>query len=215
MEKAVPVSCDSRPDSSIPRAAECGACAEKLAPTIAQLVADHHAAVYRYAYRLTGAEADAEDLAQQAFLLAQQRLTQLREADRAGGWLLTIVRNCFLKSRRHPAASLEPFQEEQLAAEVVALPDWIDPERLQQALDRLPSEARAIVVLFFFEDCSYKEIADSLQIPLGTVMSRLSRAKSKLREELGEVLPGADGAVGKPELVPVAPPRNVAQKRHW
>ena len=65
---------------------------------IQRLIDDHLDAVYRYAYRLTGAVQDAEDLTQQVFLLAQQRLDQLREADRARGWLFTILRNSFLKT---------------------------------------------------------------------------------------------------------------------
>jgi RNA polymerase sigma-70 factor (ECF subfamily) len=185
MEKAAPGSDDHRQDSSLSPVGKAGE--GNVAPNIVQLVAEHHAAVYRYAYRLTGSAADAEDLAQQAFLLAHQRLVQLREPERAGGWLLTIVRNCFLKSRRKEHASFEPFHEEQVASESVALPDWIDAERLQQALARLPDDARAILVLFFFEDCSYKEIAEALQVPIGTVMSRLSRAKNKLREELSDL----------------------------
>ena len=64
---------------------------------IQSLIDDHLDAVYRYAYRLTGAVHDAEDLTQQVFLLAQERLDQLREADRARGWLFTILRNHFLK----------------------------------------------------------------------------------------------------------------------
>ena len=72
---------------------------------IAQLVADHHQAVYQYAYRLTGSVQDAEDLAQQVFLIAQRKIGQLRNMDAAGSWLFAILRNCFLKDkqRRRPA----------------------------------------------------------------------------------------------------------------
>lgn len=151
---------------------------------IARLVVDHHASVYRYAYRLTNSAADADDLTQQAFLLAQQRLAQLREPARAAGWLMAIARNCFLKDRRRLAARMEPLVEEPIDASDDELPDWIDPEELQQALGRLSEDARLMLVLFFFEDCTYKEIAEALEVPLGTVMSRLSRAKAKLRHEL-------------------------------
>lgn len=187
MEKAVPASDDRRHDSSHSRVEGDKACEGACVLDIVQLVAEHHATVYRYAYRLTGSAVDAEDLTQQAFLLAHQRLAQLREPEKAAGWLLTIVRNCFLKSRRKGHAGFETFDVEQAVSETVALPDWIDPERLQQALARLPDEARTILVLFFFEDCSYKEIAEALQVPIGTVMSRLSRAKQKLREELSDL----------------------------
>jgi RNA polymerase sigma-70 factor, ECF subfamily len=155
--------------------------------TIGELVGEHHALVYRYAYRLTGSQADAEDLSQQAFLLAHQRLAQLREPERAAGWLMTIVRNCFLKSRRRQMATCESIEHDAVAEPVEPFPDWVDPEQLHAALARLPAEARTILVLFFFEECSYKEIAEALEVPIGTVMSRLSRAKSRLREELTRV----------------------------
>ena len=182
MEKAVPLPSER---NSPPVAngddeeAVCGA-----RPDIVALVTEHHAAVYRYAFRLSGSAADAEDLVQQAFLLAQQRLAQLREASRAAGWLMAIVRNCFLKAKRRTRV-IEPLIEEPVS-QAEEFPDWVDSELLQQALGRLPDEARAILVLFFFEDCSYKQIADSLEVPLGTVMSRLSRAKQRLRRELTE-----------------------------
>jgi len=147
------------------------------------LVSEHHAAVYRYAFRLTGSAVDAEDLAQQAFLLAHQRLDQLRDGAKAASWLLAIVRNCFLKDKRR-VRLVEPLLEEPVEPNEDDFPDWVDPEQLQQALNRLGGDARAILVLFFFEDCSYKEIAESLELPLGTVMSRLSRAKARLRQEL-------------------------------
>src|SRR5262249_28415955 len=65
---------------------------------VTTLVVAHHAAVYRYACRLCGSPIDAEDLTQQTFLIAQRKLHQLREAERACAWLLAIVRSCFLKS---------------------------------------------------------------------------------------------------------------------
>ena len=81
-----------------------------------RLVRQFHADVYRYAYRLTGRQADAEDVTQQAFLVAQQRLHQVRHPERIQGWLYTIARTCFLKSvrKRQPvsAASIELNVEE-------------------------------------------------------------------------------------------------------
>src|SRR4051812_33527838 len=89
-----------------PKPVESAALAQSPAPSagsvveIAGLIAAHHAPLYRYAYRLTGMAADAEDLTQQAFLIAQQKLHQLREAERAAGWLYAILRSCYLKWRR-------------------------------------------------------------------------------------------------------------------
>ena len=74
--------------------------ADRAAPSaMVQLVADHHQELYRYAYRLSGSVSDAEDLTQQAFLIAQQKLGQVRDAGSVRGWLFTVLRNCYLKAR--------------------------------------------------------------------------------------------------------------------
>lgn len=162
---------------------------------LAHLVAEHHQAVYRYAYRLTGSVPDAEDLTQQVFLTVHRKLDQLRSAESGRSWLFTILRNCFLKSHQKrrpiPAGSLE-LNVDLIPAEVPA--DEIDQERLQLALNELPDEFRVVVVMFYFEDCSYREIAEKLELPIGTVMSRLARAKRDLRLQLFENNgQGADG----------------------
>ena len=153
---------------------------------VAQLVAEHHQAVFRYAYRLTGTLADAEDLSQQAFLVAQQKLFQLQEERNARAWLFAILRNCFLKGERRrrpiPLTNLE-LSAESIPAHVPR-DDEIDRERLQEALNDLPETFRVVLVMFYFEDLSYRDIAEQLELPLGTVMSRLSRAKHHLRTRL-------------------------------
>jgi RNA polymerase sigma-70 factor (ECF subfamily) len=156
---------------------------------IARLVVDHHADVYRYAYRLAGSTADAEDLTQQTFLAAQLKLAQLRSSDTARAWLFTILRNCYLKSRRRRS----PLTAASVALDVNEIPadgtaeGPVDRERLQAALDGLPDEYKLVLMMFYFEECSYREIAERLDIPMGTVMSRLSRAKGQLRGRLFEM----------------------------
>jgi RNA polymerase sigma-70 factor (ECF subfamily) len=153
---------------------------------IGQLVSAHHAAVYRYAFRLTGSAADAEDLTQQTFLIAQQRLGQIREPDKADRWLFAVLRSCFLKNRRRR----NPVSAANLELEIDNIPEppgageAVDGELLQRVLDELPEDYRLVLVMFYFEECSYKEIAQQLDIPIGTVMSRLARAKSRLRSRL-------------------------------
>lgn len=150
-----------------------------------RLVDEHLTAVYRYAFRLTGKAADAEDLTQQTFLIAQERIDQLRDPSRARGWLLTVLRRCFLKNCRRKKETLAGDLElplEHIPEQPAG--DSFDREALQAALDELPPEFRLIVVMFYFEQCSYKEIAASQELPIGTVMSRLSRAKSILRRRL-------------------------------
>lgn len=159
---------------------------DRVAMEIAQLVAEHHQVVYRYAYRLTGSVPDAEDLTQQVFLTAQERLSQLRKEDSARGWLLAILRNYFLKLRQ----KRRPIPAENLGFDVQTVPTVIpketdiDRERLQQALDELPTKFRLVLTMFYYEACSYREIADRLDLPIGTVMSRLARAKGHLRAKL-------------------------------
>ena len=151
-----------------------------------RLVADHHGVVYRYAYRLAGAVAEAEDLAQQTFLLAQASLAQLRDPAAARGWLCAIVRNAYHKSvrQRRPCAAVDLELNVDEIADDLPAEDYVDRERLQQSLDELPAEYKIVLLMYYFEDHSYREIAAELQLPLGTVMSRLSRAKSHLRQRL-------------------------------
>jgi RNA polymerase sigma-70 factor, ECF subfamily len=163
---------------------------------IARLVVDHYADVYRYAYRLVGSSADAEDLAQQVFLAAQMKLGQLRSAENARAWLFAILRNCYLKSRRKRvplAAASVALDVDEIPAEDPAETE-IDGERLQAALAALADEYKLVLLMFYFEERSYREIAVRLGVPLGTVMSRLSRAKAQLRGRLLELeLHAADG----------------------
>jgi RNA polymerase sigma-70 factor, ECF subfamily len=151
---------------------------------IVQLIREHHADVYRYAFRLTGTQTDAEDLVQQTFLIAQQKLHQVRDPGRARSWLFSVLRNSYLKQkRRAPLLSLEA-EDERIAdenARSAGAAEWIDREWLQSALDRLSDEHKVILLMFYFEDLSYKDIAERLGIPAGTVMSRLARAKDRLR----------------------------------
>ena len=155
------------------------------AADLAELVRAHHAAVYRYAYRLCGNATEAEDLTQQTFLIAVRKVHQVREAEKACSWLLAVVRSCFLKSLRKsrpaPAGSLELEAVDDATAPEI---DEVDRERLAAALSELPPEFRIVVLMFYFEELSYQEIASELEIPIGTVMSRLSRAKGQLRTRL-------------------------------
>lgn len=153
-------------------------------PTTNELIEQHSGLLYRYAYRLTGDGDDAEDLVQQAFLLAHQRIHQLRDAGAARGWLISIVRNVFLKSlrHRHVGRSLDDIDEPQAWDDGRDVP--VHVERLQQALLELSEEFRSPLVLYYFEEFSYQEIAAHMGVPIGTVMSRLSRGKAFLKNKL-------------------------------
>ncbi len=162
--------------------------AERSGVTIAQLVAEHHQAVYQYGFRLSGSVADAEDLAQQAFLAAQQKLHQLQDQEKARQWLFAMLRNNFFKARQR-SRRLGPPEARLPLESIPADPpgdEAIDREKLQQAINGLSPEFRAVLLMFYFEDLSYREIAEQLEVPFGTVMSRLARAKRSLRGQLFE-----------------------------
>ena len=154
--------------------------------SVQQLVEDHYAALYRYAYRLTGSAADAEDLTQETFCQAQLKLGQLRDAGRAKAWLFSILRNTYLHrvrdARREHTLPLE-YVGDVAERPPEPLPE-VDPQRLQEALNELPEEFRTPVILFYFEDFSYRDIAEQMDLPMGTVMSRLARAKAHLKARL-------------------------------
>ncbi|MEI8382224.1 MAG: sigma-70 family RNA polymerase sigma factor [Planctomycetota bacterium] len=152
-------------------------------PTTDELIEQHSALLYRYAYRLSGNASDAEDLVQQTYMLVHQRLHQLRDTKAARGWLVSIVRNVFLKSLRHHQVgrSLDDIDE----PHVEGTPETpIHLKRLQEALLELSEEFRSPLVLYYFEDFSYQEIATQMGVPIGTVMSRISRGKTYLRKRL-------------------------------
>jgi len=154
--------------------------------TVEKLVDAHYESLYRYAYRLSGAAADAEDLTQETFCKAHSHLGQLRDPGRAKPWLFSILRNVYLHRIRDDR--MRRFVSLDSIGEVPEpLPDplpAVEPERLQAALDDLPEGFRTPLILFYFEEFSYREIAEQMELPLGTVMSRLARAKTYLRDRL-------------------------------
>jgi len=165
--------------------------------TVQSLVEEHYASLYRYAYRLSGTAADAEDLTQETFCQAQAKLAQLRDWDRAKAWLFTILRNAYLHRLRdgkhQQTLSLNGLAEAFDPATPLpghdhdGLPE-IDPEQLQRALGELPEAFRTPIILYYFEEFSYRDIAEQMDLPMGTVMSRLARAKAHLRSRLLSVV---------------------------
>jgi RNA polymerase sigma-70 factor (ECF subfamily) len=153
---------------------------------VRELVDAHYDSLYRYAYRLAGSAVEAEDLTQEAFGKALARLPQLRDPAKAKSWLFRILRNAYLHrlrdERRHKTVSLDGIGE--LPADPPDEPPEIDPARLQEALNELDEGFRTPLILFYFEDFSYRDIADQMDLPIGTVMSRLARAKVYLRAKL-------------------------------
>ncbi len=162
------------------------------APSWEQIVRDHSARVYRLAYRLTGNQHDAEDLTQEVFVRVFRSLSTYTPGT-FEGWLHRITTNLFLdQMRRKQRIRMDAMGEE--ADRYPAAEGRHSPERayehenldhdVQRALDALPPEYRAAVVLCDIEGLSYEEIAVTLGIKLGTVRSRIHRARARLRVAL-------------------------------
>jgi len=165
---------------------------------VQSLVDEHYEALYRYAYRLSGTTADAEDLVQEAFCRAQEKLGQLRELERAKAWLFSILRNTYLhRLRLGQRSRTVPLNDLGDVAEPPENLPEIEPQKLQEALSELPEIFRTPVIMFYFEEFSYRDIAEQMEVPLGTVMSRLARAKSYLRSRLFPPAPVAADSPGR------------------
>lgn len=153
---------------------------------IEDLVPLYYSALYRYAYRLTGKSTDAEDLVQETFCSAQAKRSQLREPERVKSWLFSILHNAFLvRRRRQRQANFTSWETglHDVEVQTVELP-VVESEALQSALLNMPDDYRAVLILYYFEEFSYRDMAYQLQVPIGTVMSRLARAKQFLKSQL-------------------------------
>jgi RNA polymerase sigma factor (sigma-70 family) len=159
-------------------------------------VSPHLKSAYNLAKWLTRSHEDAEDIVQEAFLRAFSAFETVRGED-AKPWLLTIVRNTsmtWLKRNRNAGATIG--FEDALEDPIERSPDpeeslliSCDREQVRQALEQLPSDFREAVVLREMEGLSYKEISATIGVPLGTVMSRLSRGRDWLRRILSTPRP--------------------------
>jgi len=164
-----------------------------------RIVTPHAAAAYNLARWLTRNDQDAEDVEQEASLRAFRAIEGFHGGD-SRAWLLTIVRNAsytWLHRNRNRDFTvpfddrLQDMADDSPGPETLML-KRVDREALAQALERLPVELREIVVLREMEDLSYKEIAQIADLPIGTVMSRLARARRRLQQSLsGKMEQGA------------------------
>jgi len=166
--------------------------------TFEKLVRPHFERLYRLAWRLTGQKAEAEDLFQELLVKAYGKLDDLVKIDEPGSWLSRIMYNLFIDERRRFARRrMHTVEEGEMAGDGIAgLPGTDNPvrdherleraKRLDAALSRLSEEHRLIVMLHDTEGYKLTEIQELIGIPVGTVKSRLHRARSRLREILTE-----------------------------
>ncbi len=154
------------------------------------IILHHYRQLYRYAVSLTGHDSDAADLTQQTAVKFARKWQDIREDAAIKSWLYTTLYREFLLLRRRERKTVE-FDEALLPfAAVSGSPQElrVDSRTAVEALEKMDEPHRSVLSLFYVEDLSYREIANILGIPAGTVMSRLSRAKDALRQILAPAL---------------------------
>ncbi|MBI4564754.1 MAG: sigma-70 family RNA polymerase sigma factor [Planctomycetes bacterium] len=151
--------------------------------------------LYRVALQMTRHRASAEDLVQETYVKAFRNFHRFRAGTNFRAWIFTILRNTYINDYRREAIApftrvfngTEPAEEDGspcfTAEDVEELKEYLGDEA-KKAIDKLPPDFRLIFLLSTFENMSYKEIAEVVGVPIGTVMSRLFRARALLRKEL-------------------------------
>lgn len=155
--------------------------------TFEKAVTSCYEPLYRFALGLSRSEADAADLTQRAFERFGEKSGALRDPSKVKTWLFTTLYRDFLQQRRHATRFPESEIDESIESTVVELPRaevMADANAAVAALRRLEEPFRSALVLFYLQEHSYREIAEILDVPIGTVMSRISRGKEMLREQL-------------------------------
>jgi RNA polymerase sigma-70 factor (ECF subfamily) len=157
-------------------------------PEFEKLVDLYYRDLYRFAFSLTRREADAADLTQQTFYIWARKGHQLRTLAHVKGWLFTTLHREFLQTRRRQERfSDQPLSQEIMDEIAVVSVDAINKIDIRTTLalfDQIDPNYQAPLMLYYIEDLSYKEIAEVLEIPLGTVQSRIARGKMHLHKLL-------------------------------
>jgi len=136
----------------------------------------------RYARALVGNRAAADDLVQDTLERAWSRLAQWRVGSDLRAWLFGIMHNLRVDQLRRPGLNTLPMEDEEFEVPIRATQtDRLELSDLESSLARLPEEQRAVLLLVALEEMSYEDVASTLEIPIGTVMSRLSRGRERLR----------------------------------
>src|SRR5215471_16821881 len=151
------------------------------------LVEQYYRPLYQFAFSLTQAESDACDLAQQTFYIWATKGHQLKDASKVKSWLFTTLHREFLETRRRQSR-FPHYELTQVDAELPPVSpariDQLDAAQVVQTLAQVDEIYQAPVALFYLEDCSYKDIAEILDVPMGTVKSRIARGISQLQKLL-------------------------------
>jgi RNA polymerase sigma-70 factor (ECF subfamily) len=157
-----------------------------------RLVAEYYEPLYRFAYSLTRVRADAYDLTQQTFYVWATKGHQIRERSKTKAWLFTTLHRNFLESRRKqtrfPHQGLDEIAFSDIPTVSRDLGNEADSPEVLSALSKVEKVYQAAVALFYLEDCSYREIAQILEVAEGTVKSRIARGIAQLRQLMGHAV---------------------------
>ena len=149
----------------------------------------HYSSLYRFALGLTREESEARDLTHQTFYIWAAKGWQIKDSAKVRSWLITTLHREFLgrqrRAKRFPHVEISSVEHD-LPDVTPATVERMDSEAVMKALLEVDETYRAPLLLFYFEDFSYKQIAEALGVPTGTVMSRLARGKEMLRRLLTE-----------------------------
>jgi RNA polymerase sigma-70 factor (ECF subfamily) len=152
------------------------------------LIARWHPPVWQYVRRMTGGDQDAQDVVQDVWLRVFRGIARLRDGSRLRGWLFGIARRVLMDRlrREYAAPAVSDLDPGDLLAEPEPVDNEADLAALDAALDALPALERDVLTLFYLRDLSLADIAEVSSIPIGTVKSRLFRARTLLRTALAE-----------------------------
>lgn len=180
------------PDESSPRRASdellVVRCQLGEAEAFDALIARWHGPLWRYIQRMAGRDDVAQDLLQEVWIGAIRGIGRLRDGARLRGWLFGIARRVIMDRlrRQYAAPDVGDVEPEDLTAPPDAIDNEADLAALERALDALPHVEREVLTLFYLRDLSIVELADALGVPVGTVKSRLFRARRLLRAAMPE-----------------------------
>lgn len=171
----------------------------------------------RYALALTRNQDEADDLVHDCLLRAMENHARWRPGTSLRAWMLVIMRNIHfnkLRHLKHVRKSEPELHLRQLPGAGMQLQDtWVELVELQRAVNKLPVEQREVLMLIVIDEHSYKTVADMLAIPIGTVRSRLSRARSKLALEFGAQYPKPEEPAPERHVLPMVRDGGSAEER--
>ena len=152
------------------------------------LIARWHRPLWQYIRRMSGRDDEARDLLQEVWMRVIRGIARLRDGSRLRAWLFGIARRTLMDRLRREYAALPIGDVDvgELAAEVEPIDNESDLASLDAALETLPTVEREVLTLFYLRDLSLAELADTLNVPVGTVKSRLFRARNLLRAAMHE-----------------------------